>query len=282
MVDMKPFKVCFIVCFMAVSLGCTFINKIISGSSAETRTAEETVTTCRSSIDGFRSLHNLSAIPDHLTSGEPYRKSGDFDPNRYFDVLTHLSMETGYTLDYVYYSNDLGGKPVLYARKTNAPAFKSYEEFLQSVASAPAGETKPYQARSPAYAFLQKVHTDESADGYFQFDVLSTLGAQFYLSWHAAYDDALVLCDIGDLAFVQKELDSFDVSLTDEQWKQARALDFHPTVSIHGDEINVRMMLFSKWVGFWERIYVHNQQDPFNLFDLRQNVMIPYDCGIMF
>jgi hypothetical protein len=49
------------------------------------------------------------------------RKPGDFDPNRFFSVLSQIHMEPGYCLDYVYACSGgqggyiFGGEPFLYA-----------------------------------------------------------------------------------------------------------------------------------------------------------------------
>ena len=40
-----------------------------------------------------------------------------FDINRYFTVLTHLVLEDGYVLDYVYFAPGGDGAPYLYARR---------------------------------------------------------------------------------------------------------------------------------------------------------------------
>ncbi len=161
--------------------------------------------TCRSAIDGFDALKKYLGLPDHFNSGEPFRKAGDFDPNRYFAILKHLKIESGYTLDYVYYLDELGGKPLVYARKVGDPPFQSYDEFLESIGQERSGE-RSYINLPNAFDYLQKIQVDGTEASYFQFDILAELGDQFYLSWHALYNDFIILCDAGDLKPVEREL----------------------------------------------------------------------------
>ena len=62
----------------------------------------------------------------------PAKADGDFDVNSFLSVLDHLSLEEGYALDFVYFSDDLGGKPLVYARESDQPPFAAYTEFIDS------------------------------------------------------------------------------------------------------------------------------------------------------
>ena len=56
-------------------------------------------------------------------------KQGDeFDVNEYFTVLPNLSMTDGYTLDYVFYGDSLGGFPVLAARPADLSPYATRED----------------------------------------------------------------------------------------------------------------------------------------------------------
>jgi hypothetical protein len=236
---------------------------------------------CRLAIDGFNKIRKNLDLPDHFNSGEPYRKTGDFDPNRYFPILKHLKIETGYTLDYVYYLDDWGGKPMIYARKVGDAPFQSYDEFLASIGQERSGESS-YQNLPNAFDYLQKIQVDGSAVGYFQFGVLAELGDQFYLSWHALYNDFIILCDSGDLASVERELKAYGLTFPQSDWEKAQTIDFQPAVSINGDAVTIRLSIFSKWGGFWEELDVVDKNNPSQMLDFHQNVLVPYDCGINF
>lgn len=217
-------------------------------------------------------------MPDHFNSGEPFRKAGDFDPNRYFTILNHLKIESGYTLDYIYYLDDLGGKTMIYARKVGDPPFQSYDEFLKSIGQE-RSEERSYKNIPNAFDYLQKIQVDGSEASYFQFDVLAELGDQFYLAWHAQYNDFIILCDAGDLKPVERELNKNGLTFPQAGWEKAKAIDFQPSILISGDTVTIRLIIFSKWGGFWEELDVVDKNNPYHMLDIHQNVIVPYDCG---
>ena len=87
---------------------------------------------CRLIVDSLMNLKSELGLPEHFMLDHPRRKPGDFDPNQYFDIFTHLDLTSGYTLDFVYFTDDLGGKPLVYARQTSSTPFRSYEGLLAS------------------------------------------------------------------------------------------------------------------------------------------------------
>jgi hypothetical protein len=110
----------------------------------------------------------------------------EFDVNRYFSVFDHLSIQPGYTLDYVYLRDFGGAKPVVYAREINADPYDSYEAFVRANHSEIQGS---HEKIKHAADYLRHIQIDDTPQGYFQFVVLSIMGDQFYLRWHANYND---------------------------------------------------------------------------------------------
>lgn len=101
----------------------------------------------------------------------------EFDVNRYLDILDRLKMKEGYVLDYRYHLSSLEGNPVLYARKKNEP--KNYSISGPRFA----------HLKDGADAYLSHIKTDGSREGFIQLATLHLIGANFYLYWHAFYDD---------------------------------------------------------------------------------------------
>ena len=62
----------------------------------------------------------------------------------------------------------------------------------------PLGETPSY---------LDYVQTDDTPESYFQLAVLSMMGSQFYLYWHANYNDSQIICDKVDVTDIVSSLD---------------------------------------------------------------------------
>lgn len=197
------------------------------------------------------------------------KQDGDFDVNRYFEVLTHLKVHEGYTLDYVYSSDGLGGYPLLYARPMDQKPFQTPDEF---------GEAKP-----PSY--INAVETDGTPESYLQLSILALMGSQFYLSWHANYNDARVLCGSSDIERIIDEnaKSEFGIKLTSAQKREARAISQPgPVVTIDGERVTVTMLVFTNWGGFIRRTYTIAQPFPHAILDVQNETLVEYNCGVMF
>ncbi|MFN8383405.1 MAG: hypothetical protein U0V02_15790 [Anaerolineales bacterium] len=236
---------------------------------------------CRRVIDGLHSLKSDLGLPEHFTTENPFRESTDFNPNGYFKIFKHIKVKSGYTLDYVYFQDELGGKPLIYARKTNATPFHTYEEFLKSYGEEMSGE-RSYAQLNHAFDYLEQIETDKTPESFYEFVILAFLGDQFYLQWHGLYHDEIVLCDPSDSQYIDNEMAGFDLEFPQDVKDNIEKVDFQSRVLEDEDTISVRIVAFTKWGGFWENIYVMDKENPLNLQDIQSNWLLPYDCGISF
>jgi hypothetical protein len=229
-------------------------------------------TNWQQTVDALNAL-NPGGIPEHLQQVDAVRDGTEFDPNRYFTVLTHLSMEAGYVLDYVYYYDGMGGMPMLYARPADQAPYENYAAYSAAVGNL--GEQRS--------SYLEHVRTDGTAEGFFELVVLSINGGQFYLFWHANYNDVQVVCDRDRMEGIVAALQASDnLPLSDDALQEVRAIDYAPVVEFAGDTVRVRIITFSMWAGFSEEIYILDREFPHQFRDVEYKVLVPYDCGIMF
>lgn len=168
---------------------------------------------------------------DRLNAG---KKPGDFDPNRFFFVLKHLSMEPGFVLDYVYAYDYAGGYPLLYALRSGAQPIGS--------------SVSPEEARPAPDPFLH-VRTDGTPEGFFELTVLRIMGEQFYLFWHANYNDLVPLCG------------------------KVKPVDKTATVSL---------LIFTKWGGRSRETYEYQRSFPHKLMKYDSKVLFHYNCRVEF
>jgi hypothetical protein len=236
---------------------------------------------CRRVVDGLYALKQDLGLPENLMSENPVRQETDFDPNQYFKVLTHMGMKPSFQLDFLYFDDDLGGKPLVYARPTGSAPFGSYTEFLQSFDEEMSGE-RSYGSLGHMYDYLGKIQIDGSPESYFEFVTLAFLGDQFYLRWHGLYNDLKILCDPGDMRHVNEGMKDFDLELPEYIQNGIGQIDFTPKVLVEDETVTVRIVAFTKWGGFFENIYVMERDNPVNLLDVQTNPLIEYDCGINF
>ena len=164
--------------------------------------------------------HAMSALTD-LRSGltlprtshrEPRKQGGEFDPNLYFEAFPHLRMEKGYTLDYVYHQDGMGGYPILYARPIARPPMPPKR------VPGGRGSSRLPQVRDSA----------EQPRGLLQFAAFVMMANQFYQDWHASYNDRQVVCSSQDVDAIIQSLEAQGSAarpMTPQQQQAARDIE---------------------------------------------------------
>ena len=236
-------------------------------------------------VDGMYDLMLDLDLPEHFNAGndqEVVRQGDEFDVNQYFNVLTSLSMEPGYTLDYVYDAYGGNGSPVLYAREAGMERYATFTEFEKTFAG---------MGNEAEWAFLQQgylahVIPADTEEGYFQMAVLYLLGDQFYLQWHANYDDDIVVCDQGHLEKALAEyvewIAEHDPDDEKDILRGVKNLSLEPEVTLREGVAEVSLVYFTKWGGVFRVTYEISREGPHNIVEVKQENLYEYECGIMF
>jgi hypothetical protein len=221
---------------------------------------------CQATLDEFAALTQGLEIPAHLQEADAEKTGEEFDVHQYFTVLTHLSVEASYVLDYVYFYDSSDGWPIIYDRP-----YVNHSEYSEENAL---GESHN--------EYLGHVETDGSAEGYFEWVVLAIQGHQFYLGWHANYSDTTVLCSREAVERVIEQANDFGSQVTSEQEQRALELDIEPSVEFGRETVQVRIVTFTKWGGFFEEIFVISRDSPHRILEHTTEELVPYNCGVMF
>jgi len=244
-----------------------------AGQTGGSTAAATTGLSCEHVVDGLMAVTGNLEVPEHLVQEGALKRGDEFDAQTYFTVLDSLSMEPGYVLDYVYRFEGIGGNPVLYARPESQAPFAAYEDLAAAQSD-------------PENTFLRHVQIDSTPghpEGFLQFVALEITGEQFYLYWHALYNDALILCTRDAMEKVLITLDgSFGAAMSEADKERMRAVDPEPWVSAGDGSVQVRVVTFSKWGGLVERIYTITQAFPHLILRVQTTPLVEYDCGVMF
>lgn len=243
---------------LSVMMAC---NLPRAGSSSDLAVSGQTA------VDGLDSIQPNN-IPEHLMEEDAVRDGSEFDPNRYFDVLTHLSMADGYVLDYVYFYDFMGGYPLLYARQESSTPFINTTELWTAYPTGPE-------------SYLDYVEVDGSDQGYLELAILSIMGRQFYLNWHSNYNDTTPVFTEDALEDILTNLESWSVEIPTDVIRQARQLDLNPSVTTDSNSVKVEFITFTKWGGFYREVFTIQVDFP-HTFEVDAENLIEYDCGIMF
>ena len=257
---MKKQLIFVLLAVLVSSLACQFLIP-----SSRTGTV---ISDCSDIVSDVASLQ-AGDIPQTLF--DTGKKDGsEFDVSRYFNVLTHLSMQEGYALDYVYQNDGLGAYPLLYVRPMNQAPYASPTDI-------------PENTQLPD--FHNYLDVEDVEQGYFEYVVMDIMANQFYLSWHANYNDLEIVCNREEVNNIVADVSSgdFGIAMNLAQQTKARTMrNIEPVVRLTGDVAIVEIVTFTKWGGFYREIYTISRSLPHTVIDLKQENIVPYDCGVMF
>ena len=226
------------------------------------------IANCADVVNAVSSLQS-GAPPQHLLD-TGIKRGDEIDVNQYFTVLDHVSMREGYTLDYVYVNESLGGFPLLYARLESQTPFGSMKDI-------------PENTQLPD--FREYLEVDGMELGYFEYVVLNTMANQFYLDWHALYNDTEIVCNKDEVNAIIADISdgSFGNPLDVAGQVKARAMkNIEPAVQLTGHDAIVEVIVFTKWGGFYRQTYTISRSFPHTIIDVKDENLVPYDCGVMF
>ncbi len=266
---------------MAMVLGVLLTS---CGSPPATTSSDDAVTSAQAIVRAVAGVQPSGRIPDHFRTDAPaeiVRNADDFDVAAYFGVLDHLSVEPGWVVDYLYEMEGIGGRPFIYARPADRAPYTSFNEY---VAEAPPSGPETAE-RDYSTDYLSHIKIDDTREGYFQFVALLMMGDQFYLYWHAGYNDGAIVGGEEALEMTISAADSAfeNAGLPGSVKKQARRLDLTPTVEFPDDSTAVvRVVTFSMWGGFEESKYTISRQFPHTILREDSETLIEYDCGVQF
>lgn len=210
----------------------------------------------------------LGEIPENLLTEPPVENGTEFDPNEYFSVFDRLSMQDEYTLDYVYTYNWMGGYPTMYAR---------YEEWTPFLSQA--------DLRAGMDNYLDHLVVEDTPEGYLQYAMLAITAEQFYLDWHANYNDMEIVCSHDALEGIVKALGKTDFGMPITLVEKTRALalsDIEPVVTLNTETVTVQMVTFTKWGGFYRLTMTIDRSFPHFIVNVQQEQIAAYNCGVAF
>ena len=256
---MKKQSVFLLTLIFGFSLACQFLAPARAGT---------VINNCADIVNAVSGIQSVD-MPQHLID-TGIKRGDEFDANGYFTVLNHISMQDGYLLDYVYISESLGGSPLLYARPESQAPYASMEDVPEN---------------TQLLDFHEYLKIEDVEQGYFEYVVLNTMASQFYLDWHALYNDMEIVCNSDEVNAIISDISdgSFGIALDLAGQVKARAMqNIEPSVQLTGDTAIVEVIVFTKWGGFYHQTYTIGRSFPHTIIDIKSENIVPYDCGIAF
>jgi hypothetical protein len=268
------------------ALALVMLMSILVGGCTGQTNKTSTKTWYQQIADELRA-HQPSVAPDNLWPLDGAKNGTEFDVNMYFSVLTHLSMQDGYELDYVYLSDGTAGGPILYIRPTDAAPFQSYNDYRDATHQNPrAGSDNSLiwlVKGAESNAFGNKISVDGTKEGYFEYAALQTVGNKFYLFGYAQVSDTRIVCEKSGLDAIIKELESSGTTLSASDFndfkKAAGKIDLTPKVDIAENTVTVTLTAFSVFNGFTSTTIIMLRNYPNSITSQKTEVLLPYNNG---
>jgi hypothetical protein len=238
---------------------------------------------CAQSIPALRAYQASFELPEELNQRETINLpiQDGIDLNRYFVYLDQLGVQQGYSLSYVYFSDMVGGRPLVYARPNSQPAYTSYEAYSQALGGSSSDQFS-FSPLENAFDYLAYIEIADNPEGFLQFAALSLMGDQFYLFWHGLYHDEVILCGQDDIEVIRTVIEDFGLDAPEDVLQAAQNLDLEPYVIMGDEAVFVRFVYFTKWGGVAEAFVTISRAFPHEILEIEGNLLVEYDCGIMF
>ena len=226
------------------------------------------ISDCLDVVTAVRTLQPADIPQSLLETG--VKSGNEFDANDYFKVLTNISMQKGYSLDYVYQVDGLGAYPILYALPDGQTPYQSFSEVPENTQLAD---------------FREHLEVEDVGEGYFELVVMQIMAGQFYLDWHANYNDTEIVCNANAVDAIISDINDGDFGIPFDlsQQMKARGMEnIEPLVKLTDDLALVEVVVFTKWGGFYRWTYTISRSFPHKIINVKEENLVPYDCGIMF
>jgi hypothetical protein len=258
-------------------------------------------------IAGVRELHQKADerfpksylyLLDRVESREHIPRTGEcFDVGEYFRVFRHISPPPGYELDYEYWCSGGDGAPDLFLRPITAPnVVLNSQELLadlpkwrrnidldaerpsnhNELANQRAREREEEKRQNPLASRLQADGTPES---FFELVLFNAVAGQFYLAWHAAYNDIRVLTERIEVQRILGEI----ATIPDDQKNWALGIDVYPHVHFLSDELaEVSVIMFSDYEGLFRVTEQISRTYPHRFLHTEKEILVEYEGGLQF
>jgi hypothetical protein len=212
--------------------------------------------------------------------------SNKFDVSQYFTALDALRLQEGYTLDWVYFRpGGIGGRPILYARQTDAPPYANVENYVGLSTDSPCHLTEKRLVQNEAFFFgyLGKIQVEESVRGFFQFVVLRLLGDRFHLCWHELYNDIAMVCSKRGWHILLEEGEGKRFEHLASGFKTAaEELDFLPFVRMGHTEVKVGVFTFCQFGGIDLHHFAISRQFPHKILGYDRETVVHHSAPFLF
>ncbi|MBN1310956.1 MAG: hypothetical protein JXB30_06005 [Anaerolineae bacterium] len=229
-----------------------------------------------SETETFQLWEKLESLRQEIETKYDVDNLPRFNVNEYLDVFDKVYTEDGYVLDYIYHDS-VAVYPLIYTRQESNKPVESLEDIK-----------KLYSEPDKS---IEHVYFEQSPSGYFQFAVFDIAVRQFFLFWHAKYNDLEVVSSRRQLDMLFDSPEKFHPHASADTLKllgellpiMRKRLDnisLQPSVVIDAETAAVTMVTFTKWGGF--RFLTSHIRWPNRVESTAFQTIVPYHCLVRY
>jgi hypothetical protein len=104
---------------------------------------------------------------------------------------------------------------------------------------------------------------------------------QFYLYWHANYNDEQIVHDRKHFDDLLSKQDVFNKPTPEEQ-ERSRSLSPDPIVELDQEAARVSLLTWTEWGGLYRKTFTIKRQFPHQILDTKEENVLSYWCGVTF
>jgi hypothetical protein len=206
---------------------------------------------------------SIGALPRALLrSKQPRCKPRHtFDVNRYLEIFDRVRLREGHVLDYIYTYSGLGGGPAVYTRAEKTRPYRDREALRQD-----------FPDLTQRDLLLRDLEFDPAPAGFFQYCIFDVVVRQFYLYWHALYND---------LEFILRPERLQELLKRISPDRPRRRFAWQPLVERRDERTAlVTTLTFTAWGGLFRRQAL--LEWPNHVREVHNQQLLQYDCGVRF
>jgi hypothetical protein len=216
-------------------------------------------------VDAMRALTARLENPLEAFRPNDVRNGMRFDPMSFFTVLKNISLPEGKIIDYVYRMESSAGYPLLYVRNRDQKSYRGRDGYLGFV------------REGMMDRLVRDLVVGDQPAGYFEYAVFYLMAPNFYLhKW--AKTNLEVVCHEARLREILEDHNQIPMPAI----QAAKKLDLAPRIVLSADKVEVRLVTFTAWGGFFAEDFIISRSAPHTLLQHDKKCLVEYNCGILF
>lgn len=236
-------------------------------------------------IDGLVELQNLADIKLEKKDSTYHC---DLDFESYLNYFNQLTIDPNWSLESHYRHFGDAGRPLILAFERNDSLAMKIKDELSKPVKELDEEFADWNLSEKLFDYQDSVDyltpiKIKSGSGYFQFLIFALLGDNYCRFWHSNYGHLNLITSKQRIKELTELKDDFYYKFSSKEKSQALSIDPLPKIEIHDkDSVSIRIVTLGPWDGFIEREFSITKEWPHILKEYKKNVLMEYDCGIMF